>query len=198
MKKEERIQQIKDVTLSLISQKAISAIRTAEIARMANVSEATLFKYFKNKEEIFETIIEQFINFEHPNEDIEKITSLKKFREYLNTYLSSLIDIDNNRIAYLHLLLQISMDKHPLAKVKYNQTANGFWAIMENRIEYGKKYWNFNTNFDTKIQVRLFLLSVIMFLIEQEVFDAKLQDPFSLEDVKNTAIDNLFKLLIIK
>ena len=112
--------------------------------------------------------------------------------------MSSLINIDNNRIAFLHLLLQISMDKHPLAKVKYNQTVNGFWNIMENRIEYGKLHWNFNSNFNTKIQVRLFLLSVLMFLIEQEVFDAKLQDPFSLEKVKDTAIDNLFKLLIIK
>ncbi|MBC8196588.1 MAG: TetR/AcrR family transcriptional regulator [Candidatus Marinimicrobia bacterium] len=198
MKKEDRIQQIKDVTLSLISKKAISAIRTAEIARMANVSEATLFKYFNNKEEIFESIIEQFINFEHPNVDYEDITTPQKFREYLNTYMSSLINIDNNRIAFLHLLLQISMDKHPLAIVKYNQTVNGFWNIMENRIEYGKLHWNFNKNFNTKIQVRLFLLSVLMFLIEQEVFDAKLQDPFSLEKVKDTAIDNLFKLLIIK
>ena len=135
MKKEDRIQQIKDVTLSLISKKAISAIRTAEIARMANVSEATLFKYFNSKEEIFESIIEQFINFEYPNIDYEEITTPQKFREYLNTYMSSLINIDNNRIAFLHLLLQISMDKHPLAKVKYNQTVNGFWNIMENRIE---------------------------------------------------------------
>jgi AcrR family transcriptional regulator len=198
MKKEERIQQIQDVALSLVSKKALSAIRTAEIAQLANVSEATLFKYFKSKDDIFESIIVQFINFQHPTEDINKITTPEKFKLYLDRYMTSLINIENNRIPFLHLLIQISMDKHPLAITKYNQTVNGIWHIMENRIEYGKKYWNFNIKFETKIQVRLFHLSILMFLIEQEVFDAKLQDPFSLKDVKNIAINNLFTLLIDK
>lgn len=198
MKKEERIQQIQNVALSLVSKKTLSAIRTAEIAQLANVSEATLFKYFNSKDEIFESIIIQFINFQHPTEDINKITTPDEFKSFINKYMTSLINIENNRIPFLHLLIQISMDKHPLAITKYKQTVNGIWHIMENRIEYGKKYWNFNVNFETKIQVRLFHLSILMFLIEQEVFDAKSQDPFSLEKVKKIAVNNLFKLLTAK
>ena len=41
----------------LYLKKTFSAIRTAKIAQLANVSEATLFKYFKSKDDIFESII---------------------------------------------------------------------------------------------------------------------------------------------
>ena len=109
--------------------------------------------------------------------------------------MTSLINIENNRILFLHLLIQLSMDKHPLAITKYNQTINGIWYIMENRI-WGK-YWNFNINFETKIQVLLFHLSILIFLIEQEVFETKLQGLFSLDEVKNIAINHFFKLLAV-
>ncbi len=195
MKKKDRINQIKHVTLSLIKEKPLGDIRTLEISQNVGISEAGLFKYFNSKEEIFESIIQQYIEYRHPHIDPSEIDSPVKFKNFLNEYVDSMMNIKGYRIAYLRLLLQISMNKHPLAKKKYDQLVTGLWSVMENRIEYGKKHWGFTSVFNTPIQVRLFHLSILMFLIEQEVFEAKAEDPHCLKEVKKTAINNLFKLL---
>ncbi len=195
MKKDERISQILAVTLDLISSKSISEIRTHEIARSAGISEGTLFKYFSSKENIFESIIKRYVSHQHPLKAPSEINSVSDFRQFINDYLSSMIAISPDRIAYLRLLLQISLAGHPLSKSKYVQTLNGFWKIMEERIEYGKRHWSFDPNFNTRIQVRLLHLGVLMFVIEQDIFKARELDPHDLDTMKETAIDNFFKLL---
>ena len=195
MKKEDRINQILDVTLGLIQSTPIAGIRTLQIAKTAGISEGALFKYFTTKEEIFERIIQRYMDSTHPLIPKEEINSKEAFRDFIETYITSMTHVCPERIAHLRLLLQISINKHPLAKRKYNQVMDGFWDIMEDRIEYGKIHWSFDKNFDTRIQVRLFHLSILMFLIEQEVFEARETDPYDLQDVIRIAVDNLFKLL---
>ncbi|NOZ07643.1 MAG: TetR/AcrR family transcriptional regulator [FCB group bacterium] len=195
MKKEDRISQILAVTLELLITKPIAEIRTLEIARAAGISEGTLFKYFSTKDEIFESIIARYVSHQHPLRAVSEIQTVSDFRQFIDEYLSSMISIHPERIAYLRLLLQISLIQHPLAKSKYAQTMQGFWRIMEDRIEYGKRHWSFDPAFNTKIQIRLFHLAVLMFVVEQEIFHAKEQDPHDLIEMKEEAINNLFKLL---
>ncbi|MBT3217076.1 MAG: TetR/AcrR family transcriptional regulator [Candidatus Marinimicrobia bacterium] len=192
MKKEDRINQILNCTSKLLGKKSLDAIRTAEIAKEAGISEGALFKYFKTKDELLTKIIESYIENSHPIIDESEITTVQEFRDFINDYLSSMIVINEKRIPYLRLLLQISMQGHPLAKQKYKNVMGGFWKITEDRIEYGKKHWGFNPDFNPSIQIRLLHLSVLMFLIEQEVFEAKKYDPYKLEEVKDIAIENFF------
>jgi hypothetical protein len=58
-----------------------------------------------------------------------------------------------------------------------------------------KKYWNFCQQFDGKTQIRALHFSLLMFLIEQRVFEAKDIEAFNMENVKNMLLDNFFKLL---
>lgn len=192
MKKEDRKKQIMDSTCDLLGKKSLDAIRTAEIAREAGISEGALFKYFTTKDELLTKIIESHLQNSYPITEESNINTVQKFREFIDNYLSSMILIDEEKISYIRLLLQISMQKHPLAKQKYINVMNGFWKIVENRIEYGKKHWGFNSALNAPIQIRLLHLSILMFLIEQEVFNAKENDPYKLEEVKDIAIDNFF------
>ncbi|NOZ04434.1 MAG: TetR/AcrR family transcriptional regulator [FCB group bacterium] len=195
MKRADRIEQILDCTLKLIEYKSMVSIRTAEIAKAAGVTEGTLFKYFSSKEDILNRIIKRYLDSQHPLTPAEDIRTKEEFRIFLDKYLTSMITTSRQRRAYLRLLLQISLDQHALSFQKYRQMKNGLWAVMENRIEYGKKHWGFRSDFDTPVQVRLFHLSVLMFFIEQEVFGAKSIEKFDLSKVKKIAIDNLFNLL---
>jgi AcrR family transcriptional regulator len=192
MKRKDRMKQILDCTCELLGKKSLDAIRTAEIAEKAGVSEATLFKYFKSKDELTSRIIESYLEKSHPLVEAGGIKTVKEFRKFIDSYLTSMITIDKKRIPYLRLLLQISMQKHPLAKQKYTKVMDGFWNIAEDRIEYGKKHWGFNTDANGSIQIRLLHLSILMFVLEQEVFGAKEYDPYELDEVKNIAIDNFF------
>lgn len=195
MKRGERIEQILDCTLILIERKSLASLRTAEIAEAAGVTEGTLFKYFSSKEDILNRIIKRYIDSRHPLIPAEEIRTKEEFRRFLDKYLTSMVTASMQRRAYLRLLLQISLDQHELSFQKYDQMKTGLWAVMENRIEYGKKHWGFRPDFNTPVQVRLFHLSVLMFFIEQEVFGAKSIEKFDLNAVKKVAIDNLFDLL---
>lgn len=53
MKKEDRKIQILDAALSVFIDKGYSGATTAEIAKAADISEVTLFRYFTSKQEIF-------------------------------------------------------------------------------------------------------------------------------------------------
>lgn len=192
MKRKDRMNQILECTYELLGEKSLDAIRTAEIAEKAGVSEATLFKYFKSKDELTSIIIESYLENSHPLTEADSINTVKEFREFIDSYLTSMIMINTKRIPYLRLWLQISMQKHPLAKQKYINVMKGFWKISEDRIEYGKKHWGFNSDANAPIQIRLLHLSVLMFVIEQEVFESKEYDPFKLGEVKDIAIDNFF------
>lgn len=138
MKKKDRMKQILDQTCELLCEKSLDAIRTAEIARKAGISEGTLFKYFKTKDELLRKIIESYLEMSYPLIEVEKINSIDEFRDFFNKYFTIVISKNEKTIPYLRLLLQISMQEHPLAKRKYMNVKNGFWKIAENRIEYGK------------------------------------------------------------
>ncbi len=195
MKGKERYEQILDCTLELAGEKPLAAIRTAEIARRANISEGALFKYFKSKEEIFDGIIQRYLNTNHPLVNPESITSESDFKEYINTYLKSMIVANPQRKSYLRLLLQISMDQHSAAFQKYEKIKNGFHSILNNRIEYGKIHWGYDKKIKSLIHVRLFHSSILMLVIGQEVFCFNKFDKLDLDEVIKIAIENFFILL---
>ena len=53
MNKEDRRKQILDAAMTVFVEKGFNGSTTVEIAKAANVSEATLFRYFSSKQEIF-------------------------------------------------------------------------------------------------------------------------------------------------
>lgn len=195
MKREDRIHQILDCTLELLGEKSIDAVRTVEIARAAGISEGALFKHFSSKHDILDQMVHRYVGSKHPLRPAEEIETVDDFRTFLDAYLSSMIRITPQRISYLRLMLQVSMTDHDLSDEKYRQVKDGFWSIMEDRIEYGKLHWGFRKEFDTQTQVRLFHFSLLMFIIEQVVFGASEIEEFDLTSVKETVIDNLFRLL---
>ena len=198
MKKGDRIQHILESLLNLVGRKPLESIRTAEIAKESGISEGALFKYFNSKSDIIQQIMIRYEKTTHPLIPAKNIITIDDFKLFIDCYLSSMIEVSSERSAYLRLLLQVSMDGGKMGKNKYLQIKNGFWHIMEDRIKYGQTYWGFNKNFDIPLQVRLFHFAVLMFFIEQEIFNAKAVDNFDLAKMKDVAISNFFKLLSLK
>lgn len=66
MNKDERQKELLESALSVFIEKGFKGTTTAEIARVANISEVTLFRYFKSKDEIFmlsvKPVIEESLN----------------------------------------------------------------------------------------------------------------------------------------
>ena len=196
MNKEQRIKQIKKKTFNLIAHNgSLDSIRTKDIASAIGASEATIFKYFDSKEDILESVIKEYIQSRPLNFNSEEVTTLKGFKKYLHKILDFTFDTSSNRNKNVSLIIQTSLKKHPISNWNYKNLKDEVWSFIEDRIEYGKKHWNFAKSIDSKIQSRLFYYAPIMFYIQMEIFDSKSIEKFDYEKVKKIHIKNFIKVL---
>ena len=199
MQKEKRIEQIKEKTFDLIGiSGSMDSLRTKDIANAIGASEATMFKYFDSKTDILETVIRDYIQGRPINLQPDEAMTLKDFEKALRKILDFTFDTSVSRNTNVSLLLQVSLKQHPLSFENYKSLKDEVWNFLEDRIEYGKKHWNFPKSIDSKIQARLFYYAPIMFYIQMEVFNAKSIEKFDYEKVKSTHIDNFIKILTDK
>ena len=199
MKKEKRIEQIKEKTFDLIGiSGSMDSLRTKDIANAIGASEATMFKYFDSKIDIFEKVIRDYIHGRPINLQADEIITLKDFKKALQKILDFAFDTSVSRNTNVSLLLQVSLKQHTLSFENYKSLKDEVWNFLEDRIEYGKKHWNFLKSINSKIQARLFYYAPIMFYIQMEVFNAKSIEKFDYEKVKSTHIDNFIKILTDK
>jgi AcrR family transcriptional regulator len=197
MDKDQRIKQIKKKTFNLITDNgSMDSIRTKDIANAIGASEATMFKYFDSKEDILESVIKEYIQSRPLNFNTEEVTTLNDFKKSLNKILDFTFDTSSNRNKNVSLIIQTSLKKHPISNWNYKNLKDEVWCFIENRIEYGKKHWNFAKSIDSKIQTRLFYFAPIMFYIQMEIFDSKSIEKFDYEKVKKIHIENFIKILI--
>ena len=66
---------------------------------------------------------------------------------------------------------------------------------LEQCIEFGKKEWGYKNNINTKLQVRLFINSIGLFLIQQKVFMAEKIEKYNFDEIITTAVDTFLKSL---
>ena len=199
MQKEKRIEQIKEKTFDLIGiSGSMDSLRTKDIANAIGASEATMFKYFDSKMDILETVIRDYIQGRPINLQPDEVMTLKDFKKALRKILDFALDTSVSRNTNVSLLLQVSLKQHPLSFENYKSLKDEVWNFLEDRIEYGKKHWNFLKSINSKIQARLFYYAPIMFYIQMEVFNAKSIEKFDYEKVKSTHIDNFIKILTDK
>ena len=196
MKKEQRIEQIKNKTFNLITHNgSMDSIRTKDIANAIGASEATMFKYFDSKEDILESVIKEYIQSRPLNFNTEEVTTLNDFKKSLHKILDFTFDTSSNRNKNVSLIIQTSLKKHPISNWNYKNLKDEVWSFIENRIEYGKKHWNFAKSIDSKIQSRLFYYATIMFYIQMEIFDSKSIEKFDYKKVKKIHVENFIKVL---
>jgi len=196
MDKDQRIKQIKKETFNLITENgSMDSIRTKDIANAIGASEATMFKYFDSKEDILESVIKEYIQSRPLNFNAEEVTTFKDFKKYLHKILDFTLDTSSNRNKNVSLIIQACLKKHPISNWNYKNLKDEVWSFIEDRIEYGKKHWNFAKSIDSKIQARLFYYAPLMFYIQMEIFDSKSIEKLNYKKVKKIHVENFIKVL---
>jgi len=197
MKKDDRINQIAEKTLELINNKgSVDALRTKDLADAIGASEATIFKFFESKEEILDTVIRRYIHRKPLKIQASDLKTLDDFENFLREILDTSLDTSPSRVPYVSLLIQISLKGNSIAQENFEDLKK-IWAIIEDRIEYGKKNWNFSDSVDSKLQTRLFYFAAVMYYIQMEVFNRKSveSERFDVIEVKETLLANFLKIL---
>ena len=197
MKKDDRINQIAEKTLELINKKgSVDALRTKDLADAIGASEATIFKFFESKEEILNTVIRRYIHRKPIRIQASDLKTLNDFENFMREILDTTLDPSPSRAPYVSLLIQISLKGNSIAQENFEDLKK-IWAIIEDRIEYGKKNWNFSDSVDSKLQTRLFYFAAVMYYIQMEVFNRKSveSESFDVIEVKETLLANFLKIL---
>ena len=195
MKKDDRINQITEKTLELINKNgSVDSLRTKDLADAIGASEATIFKFFESKEEILNSVIRRYIHRKPLKIQASDLKTLDDFENFLREILDTSLDTSPSRVPYVSLLIQICLKGYSIAQENFKDLKK-VWAIIEDRIEYGKKHWNFSDSVDSKLQTRLFYFAAVMYYIQMEVFNRKSVESFDVIEVKETLLANFLKIL---
>jgi TetR/AcrR family transcriptional regulator, fatty acid metabolism regulator protein len=140
---------------SVFAEKGYVQATISEIARMASVSEGTIYEYFKNKDDLLFSIPEQRFK-EHIralDEIFELKTPLRKLRRFIR-YHFYLYMTEPNFVKVFLLHIQPSQRFY---KSQVYKTFKQYTKIIEDVLEEGKKDGSIRTDVNTRIFKNLFL-----------------------------------------
>ena len=172
--------------LKLIDKSPYPQVSTKEIAKDVGVSEGAIFRHYSSKDEILEYLCENFLN-KITQIDMSKVEDEKSFKRELILFF---MELQNTKSSIYKLALYVSMYKKNQFKVFNEIITRKVYAQIESVVKQGMKKWNYNTNINIKLSVRLLMYSIYFFIIQQNVFEASKIEKFNMKEVVETSVDN--------
>ncbi len=133
MNKEERQSELLEAALNVFIEKGYKGTTTAEIAKQANISEVTLFRYFKSKDEIFMLSVKPVIE-----ESLEMLKLDANHEKFIETLRAALIQ----RVQYInkhHLVIKLILNEQMLLKEYTNVIEEMVKSLQKLLFSYGVK-----------------------------------------------------------
>lgn len=115
----ERRSQILKVAMRLFSEKGFSGTTTKEIANLAGVSEAIIFRHFANKDELYSAILDYKACDRHCQNPFEKLAEKVAAKDDFGVFhMMALNALDHHEedSDFLRLMLHSALEGHDLAR----------------------------------------------------------------------------------
>ncbi len=112
---QERRRQIIDTAVQLFCRKGFSGTTTREVAKAAGVSEATLFKHFSTKEDLYAAIIEAKAQSEQIVSSLVQAAERQDDVELLRTLATEMIERARTDSSLMRLLFFSALEGHALS-----------------------------------------------------------------------------------
>ncbi len=172
---EERRLQILQVAMNLFSKDGFAGTTTKKIAEAAGVSEATVFKHFANKEELYADILDHKAcnhGLENPFEEIaEELAAKDDFGVFygmaVNAFKHHREDKD-----LMRLLLHSALEGHELAKMFFESYVTVLIEFFSNYIRQRQEDGAFR-EIDPKVVVRAFVGMIIHHSLSNSLWDTE-------------------------
>ena len=160
----------------------------AELGKMLGMSKAGIFKYYKNKQELFIAVADKFL-FSTQNPRNKFTETNGSFAEFIDEYvkgvqrtmdmLGNLIDTDKDKVAqgkfschteYFHFLFQL-LQYDPDAKEKFRNLAEGEYAYWRTAIQRAIATGELRKDVDVEAAVVMFRQVYMGLSFEMSFFD---------------------------
>lgn len=198
MSGDKRREQILMSAISLFSQKGFSGTTTKEIARVAGVSEATVFKHFSRKTDIYDAILDNKACHEGMRfpweEDPVMLDAMRRRDDYTVFYQLAFNALNKQQsdVGFMRLLFYSALEEHELAERFFGEFVARIYGFIGGYIEERQQEGAFRP-MNPRIAVRAFLGMMIHHSLNNILWDKGR----NLLDITNEeAADNFAQILL--
>ncbi len=172
---DERRRQILKVAMSLFSKNGFAGTTTKKIAEAAGVSEATVFKYFSNKEKIYTDILDHKAcnhGLENPFAEIAaELEAKDDFGVFYGMAVNAFKHHREDR-DFMRLLLHSALEGHDLARMFFESYVAGMYEFLSRYIRQRQEDGVFRA-VEPKVVVRSFVGMIIHHSLSNTLWDKK-------------------------
>lgn len=170
---DERRLQILQVAMSLFSKNGFAGTTTKKIAEAAGVSEATVFKHFANKEELYADILDHKACNHGLENPFEEITAELAAKDDFGVFYGMAVNAFKHHKKDKHLmrlLLHSALEGHDLAKMFFESYVTVLVEFLSNYIRQRQEDGVFR-EIEPKIVVRAFIGMIIHHSLSNTLWD---------------------------
>ena len=173
---DKRREQILLTAISLFSQKGFSGTTTKEIARVAGVSEAMVFRHFAKKSDIYDAILDNKTCHEGMRfpweEDSELLAAIQVKDDHKVFYRMALNALNKQQedVGFLRLLFYSALEEHELAERFFSEFIAKLYGFIGGYIEERQRDGAFR-DIEPRVAVRAFLGMMIHHSINNILWD---------------------------
>jgi len=184
---EERKAQIIKAAMKIFSEKGFQGTKTKEIAQAAGISEAMIFKFFKNKDDLYSAIIRSTVK-DHSKEISDLKSKVINLPTMLKDIVLHVIELNEKDPSFLRLMLYSSLEEHKFAH-NFMEThllveMEAFAEAIEKGIDAGE-YREVNP----RLVAQIFHYLIGGYCIERFVLGTNKNLPFDTNEVAETMVD---------
>jgi AcrR family transcriptional regulator len=192
----ERRQQILEVAMRLFSQRGFRGTTTKEIAAVAGVSEAMVFRHFATKEELYSAILD----FKACSGGIEDLRAhvadaIRRKDDFavFSGFARELMRHHESDTEFLRLLTHSALEGHELAEMFWDRNVRGLYEFLGGYVRDRQREGAMR-DVDPRIVVRAFVGAVIHHSLNNTLWDTKR----SLLDISNERAAEEFARIILE
>ncbi len=200
MSGDERRSQILQVAIGLFSKKGFSGTTTKEIARVAGVSEAMVFRHFATKNELYHAILDykaceggmRILPWEKDIVEKKAIEESDDYNVFYNLAINAL-EHQQSDVDFMRLLFHSALEGHELAQMFFDQFISRLYEFLSAYIRK-RQADGVMREIEPRVVVRAFLGMIIHHSLNNILWDKSRR----LLDISNEEAAHSFAEILLK
>jgi TetR/AcrR family transcriptional regulator len=138
MSSEDRRHQLIRVAIALFSKKGFSGTTTKEIARIAGVTEAIIFRHFPTKDDLYAAILDEKANqieFDGWLEEMREHAERRDDEAVFRALLKKLVDFHRKDPDFMRLMLFSALENHTLAQKFHDKRGDSLHKFLRSYLQ---------------------------------------------------------------
>jgi TetR/AcrR family transcriptional regulator len=172
----DRRKQILSVARRLFSQKGFRGTTTREIAELAGMNEAILFRHFRGKDALYWAVIEEMSRTVNSRQElqatIEKRAAAKNDEDFFTGIAEGVLERAARRPALVRLLYFCALERHTLYRRFFRTYVTASWDVLAKYIKGRMRAGDFKT-MSPLLAARTFTGMVGHYYVMQNLFGAR-------------------------